>query len=189
MSPRLPFLSVLLLLAALLLATGAPLVSAADEPTVDDIAFEETLDLEAEVSEEGEEVAIECETAEEELEEGELGQAAVDAICQEEIGVSATDSMSSDCPVRSAHAHATEKNDRLKVTIGYTTTEPTRATLEIRAGSTRVASLKRHLGRSGVLRFTKAIGEKQAGKRTVVRIELPKGSTGCPSRRLVLFPR
>jgi hypothetical protein len=168
MPTRLPLLSVLLLLAALLLATGAPLVSAADEPAVDDIAFEETLDLEAEVSEEVEEVAIQCETAEEEFEEGELGQAAVDAICQEEIGASAAGIANSDCPVRSAHAHATEKNDRLKVTVGYTTNEPTRATLEIRAGSTRVGLFKRHLGRSGVLRITKKLGPKHVN-RVVVR--------------------
>ncbi|MGC1853716.1 MAG: hypothetical protein WA687_14930 [Solirubrobacterales bacterium] len=170
MSTRGPLLTVLLPLAALLLATGAPLVSAADEPAVDDIAFEETLDLEAEVSEEIEEVVIECETAEEEFEEGELGQAAVDAICHEEITASAAGNSASACPLRSAHAHAAERNNKLKVTVGYTANEPTRATVEIRAGSTRIGSLKRRLGKSGVLRITKKLGEKQVN-RVVVRFK------------------
>ena len=190
MSTRLPVLAVLFLLSALL-AAGAAHGAPTEVIDGDDFAFEETA-FEESVEDVGEEVEVveaECEAAEEELEEGELGEAAVERICEEEVGTSATDSVSSDCPVRSAHAHAVEKNDRLKMTIGYTTNEPTRATLEIRAGSTQVASLKRHLGRSGVLRFTKVLSKMQAGKRTLVRIKLPKGSAGCPSRRLVLFPR
>ena len=97
-----------------------------------------------------------------------------------------------DCLLRSARGHASvdPRGRKLKLTIGYTTYEPVKDKIDIRRGSDRIASLGRHLGRSGVLRITKKLGAAKSGKRIVVRIELPSArNAGCPSRRLVLFPR
>jgi hypothetical protein len=135
------------------------------------LAFEEQLALgeEDELEEEAEFAEEECEIAEEEREEGELGEVAVEAICEADVGTSAADGR---CPLRSARARAVERNDRLKVTVGYTTSEPTGATIEVRSGSTRIVSVHRHLGKSGVLRIAKDLGRKQA-KRIVVRFRAP----------------
>jgi len=137
--------------------------------------FDET-EEEAEASEE------ELETCDEEAEECEEGEAA-----------SGPEERRSDAPgkclLRSTSARAVTKNDKLKLTIGYTTNEPSEATVEIKRGAVRIGSLHRHLGRSGVLRFSKELNEEQSGK-LVVRILLPKRKrAGCPSRRLVLFPK
>lgn len=167
------FLLISLALSALLgAASWAPATPLRVPPPLTVAAlYDETEDME---SAEGEE---EFEWCEEEPE------------CEEEEEVEATDSdTSSQCPLRSANAHAATKNDKLKLTIGYTTSEPFDATFEIKQGAIRLASLRRHLGRSGVLRFNKVLGEHDQG-RLVIRIKLPKGRAGCPSRRLVLFPR
>lgn len=92
-----------------------------------------------------------------------------------------------ECPLRSARAHASTKRDKLKLTIGYTTNEPVTTTIQLRKGTVGVETFKRHLGKSGVLRFTEELG-KGSG-RLSVHFKLPSGSVGCPSRRLVLFPR
>lgn len=137
-------------------------------------AFDQETEEEEEASEEEE-----LEACEEEAEE-----------CEEaaEPGAKRSDGPA-ECPLRSASARASNKNDKLKLKIRYTTSKPVTATIEIRNGSTRIGSFKRHLGRSGVLSFTKALGEKRIGERTVIRIELPSGGAGCPSRRLVLLPK
>lgn len=92
------------------------------------------------------------------------------------------------CPLRSAHAHAVTKHDKLKLTIGYTTNESVTTTIQLRKGTVGVETFKRHLGKSGVLRFTEEELGKGSGKLSV-HFKLPPGSAGCPSRRLVLFPR
>ncbi|HEX7278156.1 MAG TPA: hypothetical protein VF255_00905 [Solirubrobacterales bacterium] len=92
-----------------------------------------------------------------------------------------------ECPLRSVRAHASTKHDKLKLTIGYTTNEPVTTTIQLRKGTVGVETFKRHLGKSGVLRFTEELG-KGSGKLSV-HFKLPSGSAGCPSRRLVLFPR
>lgn len=92
------------------------------------------------------------------------------------------------CPLRSAHAHASTKRDKLKLTIGYTTNEPFSARITIQWGSTQIGSLRRHLGHSGVLRFAEKLNEDDR-KRLVTSISAAGRSVGCPSRRLVLFPR
>jgi hypothetical protein len=92
------------------------------------------------------------------------------------------------CPLRSASAHAVTKKGKLKLTIGYTTNEPFNAGVEVKQGSTRIHSVHRHFGHSGVLRLhSSQLSGKQTG-RLSVRIKLPSGGSGCPSRRLVLFP-
>lgn len=91
------------------------------------------------------------------------------------------------CPLRSASAHASTKRDKLKLTIGYSTNEPFTAAIQLRKGAIGIETFKRHLGKSGVLRFAEDLG-KGSGKLSV-HFKLPPGSAGCPSRRLVLFPR
>jgi hypothetical protein len=65
------------------------------------------------------------------------------------------------------------------VTIGYTTYEPAGAKIEIRKGSTRIASVRRRLGRSGVLRITKKLSKRQRGKQITVRVRVPSAPRSC----------
>ncbi len=91
------------------------------------------------------------------------------------------------CPLRSAHAHAVTRQDKLKLTIGYTTNEPFSARITIQRGSVQIGSVRRYLGHSGVLRFAEKLAER-GGKKIVANIAAADRSAGCPSRRLVLFP-
>ncbi len=91
------------------------------------------------------------------------------------------------CPLRSARAHAVTKHNKLKLTIGYTTNEPFTTAIQLRKGAVGIETFKRHLGRSGILRFTEELG-KGSGQLSI-HIRLPSEGAGCPSRRLVLFPR
>ena len=128
---------------------------------------------EAESEEEGEEV------------EEEVGCEEPEEACEESANESGDASSAGSCPLRSAQGHASTRRNKLKVTVGYTTYRPVDATIQIRQGSTDVGTFKRHLGRSGVLRFTEKVGKEQ-GKRVIVQID-PTERAGCPSRRLVLF--
>lgn len=91
------------------------------------------------------------------------------------------------CPLRSASAHAVTKHDKLKLTIGYTTNEPFTTAIQLRKGAVGIETFKRHLGKSGILRFTEELG-KGSGQLSI-HIRLPSEGAGCPSRRLVLVPR
>lgn len=168
-----------LVLASLLLGVKtAGAAPAAAEPAP--VAFEEEFELEEE--DEAKFAEEECEIAREEAEEGEISKAEADAICKEAQEVakgSSANSTVAECPIHSASAHASAHHGQLKLTIGYTTNAPVAATIQIHG----IGTFKRHLGRSGVLRFS---GEDRS--RPVIHIKLPKGSVGCPSRRLVLFP-
>ena len=178
-----------LVLTALLLTVKT---AHAVEPSPSPVAFDLEV-FEAEVEEvielEPEEA---CTEAEEAFEMEELDEEEVEEICEEgsEVGSKsgATGAGSTECALRSANAHASTNNNRLKLTIGYTTSEPVDAVVEIKQGAEKLGSLKRHLSRSGVIRYTKQIDEEQRGK-LKVRLRLSTGSTGCPSQRLVLFPR
>jgi len=170
-----------LTLATLLLAARAQ--SAPAPAATVPFALEE---LEAE--EEGEYEETECDFAWEELEEGLLTESDVEELCEEIEARAGKASSATECPLRSTRAHASVRNDNLKVTVGYSTFEPVKATIKVRNGSAR-DTYKRKLGKSGVLRFTEPLGDKSAKKRTEVRIKLPKGGTRCPSQRLVLFPK
>jgi hypothetical protein len=194
MPSKLPLL-VLLLLASLLLAGTARAVPASSAAAP--LALEEELDFEVEEEAEVEEASA-CEAAEIEFSEGELGLEEAGEICEEEAEESGQKKAGrlalapEECLLRSAHARAAvnDRSNKLKLTLGYTTYEPIKATIQLRSGSTRIGSFKRHLGRSGVLRFTKAVAEKQSHKRVFVEIDLPSvEQAGCPSRRLALFPR
>lgn len=93
-----------------------------------------------------------------------------------------------ECPLRSARAHASTKHDKLKLTISYTTNEPFSARIMIQRGSVQLSSVRRHLGLRGVLRFAEKLNE-HGGRKIVTSITAAGKSAGCPSRRLVLFPR
>lgn len=99
----------------------------------------------------------------------------IEAACEEEEEVEA-------CPLRSAHAHLAERHGQLKLTIGYTTNQPTPALIKVQNGNTK--TFKRQLNRSGVLRLTEHAGKPHT--KVVVDIAAV-GWAGCPSRRLVLF--
>lgn len=180
-----------LVLAALLLTVKT---AQAAEPLSSPVTLEEVLEAEIEETIEltPEDACIEAEEA---FEMDELTEDEVEEVCEEEEesepdpkGKDERDSGPAVCPIRSANAHASTKNDRLKLTIGYTATAPTNAIFEVKLGSSRLAAFQRHLGNSGVVRFSKPLGENANGKLTV-RIKLPGGGVGCPSRRLVLSPR
>ena len=174
-----------LILAALLF--GAREAQASSPlPALTPLAFEE----EFEEADEAEFAEEECETAEEEVEEGELSKAEGEEICREARETAkeaaAGSSGAGECPIHSAIAHSSIHNDRLKLTIGYTTNTPVTATIQL-SGPVK-ASFKRRLGRSGVLHFTEQLANEHG--RLAVHIELPASERAeCPSRRLVLFPR
>lgn len=155
-----------LILAMLLLGIKSA-QAASPFPAVVPLAFEEE-ELEAGLEEEveGEFAEAECEIATEELEEGLLTESDVKELCtpaDEATGGAAKGA--TECPIRSIRAHAVQRNERLKLTIGYTANDPVKATFSVR----KVGTFKRRLGRSGVIRITKKLGKKQL-KRVVVRV-------------------
>ncbi len=177
-------LAMLVVLAALLLAAeGRAHATTHAPPSTIPLALEE----DGEFEEDGQYEEEACEAAEEELEEGDLGEAEVEAICNEandEGGGRAAGTISAareECLLRSAHARAVAltKRKRLKLTVGYTTFEPTRATIEIGGGSTQIGSFHRHLGRSGVLRIVKRLGRGPAPRRIVVRFRIAGAPGHC----------
>ncbi|HEX6688952.1 MAG TPA: hypothetical protein VF085_09850 [Solirubrobacterales bacterium] len=158
-----------LILAALLFGVKSA-QAAPSLPAVVPLAFEEELEFELEEEDEAEFAEEECAIAKEEAEEGELTTAEADAICREakaeaggkNAGQSST--ASDQCPLRSAHAHAVESHDNLKVTVGYTTSSSTAATVEVSSGSKHIATVHRQLSKSGVLRITKKLGKQTIGQ-------------------------
>jgi hypothetical protein len=177
MHRRIAFLAALTSV-ALMTVAGPASASVPTLPLLAGSAFVEEAEEEEEPSEEEEEL----ETCEEEPQECEEAEEPASEAGAKPSGPSA------ECPLRKAKAHAVAKNGKLKLTIGYTTNEPFDATVEIKRGAVRIGSLHRHLGRSGVLRFSKELNGEPGG-RLVVRILPPKRErAGCPSRRLVLFP-
>ncbi len=186
---RLPILVLLLVLSALLLGAG---LARAESPGPTPIAAFEGFSEEEEGEELGEET--ECEIAEEEVEEGELSQDEADEICKEEARETRKNAANpvgaepEECILRSAHAQVSlvSHDEKLKLTIGYTTYEPVTAKLEIG----HLATIHRHLGRSGVLRQVESLHGDNPPKQIAVQIDIPSTKkAGCPSRRLVLFPR
>ena len=170
-----------LALAALLLGVKSAQAAPVTEPAP--LAFEEEFEFEAEGGEdeaqlEAEFAQEECEIAKEEATEGEITAAEAKEVCTEaeETAKEATAGSSShtggQCALRSAHAHAVETRDKLKVTIGYTSSAPTPATIKVRAGANRIASVHRKLGKSGVIRITKKLGSKRI-KRITVSFKTP----------------
>jgi len=173
-----------LALAALLLGVKSS-QAASPPPEPAPLAFEEELFEDEEETEEEDEAQLEaefaqaeCETAEEEATEGEITAAEAKELCAEaeeaaaeaEAGPSTT--APARCALRSAHAHAVLRHHRLKLTIGYTSSSPTPATVEVRSGARRLASVHRKLGKSGVIRITKKLASKRI-KRVTVSFKTP----------------
>jgi hypothetical protein len=195
MPNRLSVFFVLLLLSGLLLAAagarGAPPEPLTPPSALEEEDFEGLEEDSEEEESEAEAVEAECELAREEGEEGELGLDEVDEICAEAAwagkkkgaGKSAgPDSVApQECLLRSAHAHAAVNTagDKLKLTIGYTAYEPVGATVEVRRGSSRIATKSLRLGRSGVLRIIKDLGNVEAPKRLVVRLAVAASPGHC----------
>jgi hypothetical protein len=151
--------------------------------------FEEEDEVEVEVTEE------ECATAEEEVEEGELSKSEGDEICQEAEDegrktASGSNAAPEECLLRSAHARlvADDSPGDVRLTVGYTTYEPTAATIGFSAsggkGSLRLGTANRHLGKSGVIRLTEALAEPKMAKvdaagRFTVQIHVPGSPGSC----------
>lgn len=153
-----------LVLIALLLAVKPSPAATFEVPRPAALAFEEG----EEEGEEGPELERdECEEAEAEFAEGELGASEVEEICEEGeekakgIGVAPPE-----CLLRSANARVVAYTSRnsVRLTVGYTTYDPANAKVEIRRGSVRIGSARRHLGRSGVIRLTKKFGDPEMAK-------------------------
>jgi hypothetical protein len=180
-------LAVPLVLLALLLA-ARPAQAATPSPAGPSPGpFASVEELEIEPEEELEEAGgSDCEEAHEEVAEGEITAAEAQAVCEveaEERQGQTAGSSSGECPLRSAHAHAATNDRTLKLTLGYTAYKPFQAELQL---SHHLGTFKRHLGRAGVLRFTRQLGHRRLDK---LALKLrPVGVAGCPSRRLVLFP-
>jgi hypothetical protein len=171
-----------LMLTALLLAAGtAHATGPAPAPGATASEVEEEFEVIEEVEEE--DPAEECAEAEVEFELGEIEQEEAEAFCEGVEGPGAGSS-SAKCPLRSAHAHAATRHNMLKVTLGYTAYHPFQAKLRL---THHLGSLKRNLGRSGIVRFTKRLGHRNVHK-FVLKLR-PVGRAGCPSPRLVLFPK
>jgi hypothetical protein len=185
-----------LILAALLLGVR----SAQATPPVPDstlLAVEEEFELEFEgEEEEGEFEAEACAVAEEESEEGELNEKAVEIACDELKGRdgkkaagSASAAAPEECLLRSAHARvvASPQHHSLKLTVGYTTHEPTTATIDYGVkggkGTMHLGTVKRHLGRSGVIRLTEtggsAMAKVEAAGRFTVRLHIARAPAKC----------
>lgn len=185
-----------LILAALLLgvksvqaATPAP---GPTPPPFEKLAFEEELEGEENETEFAED---ECEIAREEVEEGELSKAEGDEVCREaanEGGKTASGSNTApeECLLRSVNARllADDSPGGVRLTVGYTTYEPTAATVGFSArggkGALDLGTAKRHLGRSGVVRLSKALTEPEmvkvdAAGRFTVQVHIPGAPGSC----------
>lgn len=191
MPNRLPVLFALLLLSGLLLA-AAGAQGATAGPVASNSTLEEDFEgLESELEEEseGEAIEAECEAARDEAAEGELGLGEVEEICADVVaagkrkkrGAGSSSVAPQECRLRSARAHAAVNaaGDQLKLTIGYTAYEPVGATVEVRKGSSRIATKSLRLGRSGVLRIVRGLGKAEAPKRVVVRLAVPNSPGYC----------
>ena len=181
-----------LILAALLL--GVKSAHAAPNP----VAVPFALDEEFEAEEEGDFEEGDCEEAEFEFEEDEIGELEFEQLCEKEASgkdeTKATGANSEtapeECVLRSAHARlvAYDSHNDVRLTIGYTTYEPTAATIEYsldgHRGSLHLGTVKRHLGKSGVIRLSKALADPKMDKveaagRFVVRLHVAGSPDSC----------
>lgn len=169
----------LILLAILAVAQPA---TASEETEAAAAPFEPT----AEASEEGE---WEEECVESSDDEGE-GEGEEAAESEEECEVEddeAGASMGEDCLLRTAHARvvAYPTHNRIRLTLGYTTFAPAQATVEYGAGrGNRVGAVTRRLGRSGVVRLSKHLGDRAMSQlsgshRFTVTLHFPEAPRQC----------
>jgi hypothetical protein len=126
----------------------------------------------------------ECVESDEE-EEGEDSEEA-DEECEAEAD-DAGFSPAEDCYLRTAQARVVAFPDRntMRLTLGYTTYTPASATVEYGAASDpRLGTVRRRLGRSGVVRLSKHLGSKEmeqvrASRRFTVTVHVPEAPRQC----------
>lgn len=167
----------LILLAILAVAQPA---TASEETGAAAAPFEST----AEASEESE-LEEECvESSDDEGEDEEVAEAEEECEDEdEEAGASARE----DCLLRTAHARvvAYPTHNRIRLTLGYTTFSPTQATVEYGTGrGNRVDAVTRRLGRSGVVRLSKHLGDRAMSQlsgshRFTVTLHFPEVPRHC----------
>jgi vacuolar-type H+-ATPase subunit H len=165
-------IAVLLLLSAILWATAS--ARALSDSEIEMVA-EPSSAVFAEAEEESEEVCLEGEDESLEVEEE----------CEAEEEGSAE----AECFLRTARARivAYPSHDQIRLTLGYTTYAPTRATVEYRVrNGERLGTVSRRLGRSGVLRLSKHLGSGEmarasASHRFIVTLRLPEAPRDCQS--------
>lgn len=160
-----------LVLLALLTATGSAFALAETEAAPDPTA---QLDEEVESEDECVEADEEEEASEEPAEE-----------CEAEAEDTSF-SPAEDCYLRTAQAHVVAYPSRhtIRLTLGYTTYTPAQATVEYSAKNHRLGTVTRKLGRSGVVRLSKHLGEREMGqvqgsRRFIVTVHVPEAPTGC----------
>ncbi len=133
-----------------------------------------------------EEIELEDECVEGgEDEEGENSEEA-DEECEAEAE-DAGFSPAEDCYLRTARARVVAFPDRstMRLTLGYTTYAPAEATVEYGAkGDPHLGTVRRRLGRSGVVRLSKHLGSRemeqvQASRRFTVTVHVPEAPREC----------
>lgn len=164
-------------------AAEDPLVGSADpEPARRAFSVAETEgDDECEAGEEAEENADEPEEAEaDEEDEGDEAE-----LCEDdpESGLPPRE-----CRLRTARASVSAAGERARLTLRYTTFEPTEARLSYRLtgakGSLKLGEARRHLARRGVIRLAERLGRSaatrvQAARRFTVEVEVPGAPPKC----------
>jgi hypothetical protein len=122
----------------------------------------------------------ECVEGDEEELEGEVEECEAEA---EDTSFSPAE----DCYLRTARAHVVAYPSRnlMRLTLGYATFEPARATVEYRAANGhRLGTATRNLGRSGVVRLSKHLGSKemerlQNAHRFMVTVHIAEAPSDC----------
>jgi len=177
-------LLLLLLTLGLGLLAVAQIASADGEVEASSAAREPTIELSEEV-----ELEEECLEAEDEAEsEGEADEPeeAEEEECEFDAGKSSRLG-SEDCVLRTAHARvvAFPERNQMRLTLGYTTSAPTRATVEYLAHvGERLGGTTRSLGRGGVLRLSRHVGRGQMARlrnshRITVTVNIPEVPERC----------
>jgi hypothetical protein len=165
-------LALLAILAASQSAYAASDIEATASPPDLGASLSEEIEFEEECVESGEEEAEDAEEADEECEAE-----------AEDAGFSPAD----DCYLRTARARvvAYPARNTVRLTLGYTTYTPARATVEYGAKSDpHLGAVRRQLGRSGVVRLSKHLDGKemsqvQASRRFTVTVHVPDAPPGC----------
>ena len=180
-----------LVLAGLLLAVKTA-HAAPVKPAVIPFDLEEDFELEEETESDP---STECAEATGEFEAGELEADDLEEICageeDEDRKKAGPGSLApEECLLRSAHARVAVNplHKTVRLTVGYTTYEPTPATVDYgltgNRGSLHLGTEKRFLGRSGVIRLTKSVTDAQmskieAGGRFTVRLHSTEAPSSC----------
>jgi len=162
-----------LVLLAMLAATGSAYALGETEATSDPAA-----QLEEESESEDE-----CVVGDEE----EDGSEETGEECEAEAEAEDTSfSPAEDCYLRTARARvvAYPARNTMRLTLGYTTYAPAQATIEYSAKHNRLGTATRKLGRSGVLRFSKHLGDRemdqlQGSRQFAVTVHVPGVPSAC----------